>query len=369
MFEPLSAFADTWKFRLRMAAALRDAAPASRATVDELDRLITPQTDYWKERRPLAGAAAQRALQDLNERSRSAFVVSVRGRSVRLWPKPLESTDDTSLHSPKQIEYRSFVKRALHYRTFIEATLRRANTDLTCDLAIDVNDTPEENSDFPIFGFQRAHGTHNLLLPDVDFFNCRWYRKETDSYGYDDKLNAACFVGSSTGGWQSVDTIRRDGTPRLRAAAHFAGNPNVVFRISNAAQCLNDEAKLLLMSQPYYSQYISWEQQLRYRFMISMDGNGATCSRVVKGLLSNSVLLKFQSPYELYYFAALRPGNDFIQIATEEDVEPIIHEEAAHPGAFKEVAESGKRFAWKYLRVQSVMDYSARLLTAFNALS
>jgi hypothetical protein len=237
------------------------------------------------------------------------------------------------------------------------------------DFALDVNDLPEDSPEVPVFGFQKERGAHNLLLPDVDFFNSKWYRQEHDPLAYEDKAPSACFVGSSTGAWLTEDTVRSHGTPRLRAAAYFHGHPRVVFQIANATQCLTEEAKACLMRQPYFGPYASWEDQLKHRFLMVMDGNGATCSRLVKGLMSHSVVVKFDSPHELYYFPALRPGHDHLLVGQEADVERIVEREAASPGTFKAVSQAGQQFAAKYLTMPSVMDYTARLLLAVDALN
>ena len=365
MFDSLRSVGDVWKFRIRMADALRDAAPRAPASSDELDRLVAVQTAYWERRPLLAGAAAHQALRDLNDRSISAFVLSVRGKEVRLWNKLFRPEQERA----RRDEQRGFLKRALLYRAFIAKALRRSKAQAAFDLALDVNDFPADAEDLPIFSFQKARGAHNPLLPDVDFFQSKWYREEHDPLLYEDKANSACFVGSSTGAWLGVEDIRNPETPRLRAAAYFNGNPRVVFRIANAVHCLSEEAKALLMSQPYFCGQVSWQDQLRHRFLISMDGNGAACSRLVKGLHSNSAVIKYDSPYDLYYFAALRPGSDYLLAEKDEDVERFVEAEAASPGTFKEVAESGRRFAEKYLTIGSVMDYTARLLTAFAGLT
>jgi hypothetical protein len=368
MFDSLNAVKDVWKFRIRMANALRDAAPRAAATTDELDHLVAMQTAYWERRPLLAGAAAHQALCDLNDRSISAFVLSIRGKNVRLWNKrqfPFPPDEEVV----RRGEQRGFLKRISLYRAFIEKTLRRSQVENSIDFALDVNDFPEDAADLPIFSFQKARGAHNPLLPDVDFFQNRWYRQEHDPLLYEQKTNSACFVGSSTGAWLGVDSIRNRETPRLRAAAYFCGNPRVLFVIANAVQCLSEEARALLMSQPYFSSRVSWGDQLRHRFLISMDGNGAACSRLVKGLQSNSAVIKYDSPRELYYFPALKPGSDYLLADKEEDVERVVEAEAASPGAFSGVAESGRRFAEKYLTIGSVMGYTARLLTTFAGLT
>lgn len=366
MTKSIKTAAEILKFRLRMEIALRDAAPPAPATPDELDRLVAWQTAYWADRTVSTGAAAHQALNDLNDRSISAFVFSIRGRHVRLWPKRAFSFP-AGEETLRRGEQQTFARRATLYRAFIEKVVRRSRLQYSIDFALDVNDYPEDHPDYPIFAFQKERSAHNILLPDVDFFHSKWYLKDHDSLPYESKLVSACFVGSSTGAWLSVEGIRRLEAPRLRAAAYFHGNPRVYFRIANAVQCLSEEARSTLMSQPYYTDFVSWQDQLRHRFIISMDGNGAACSRLVKGLRSNSVVIKFESPYELYYFPALVAGRDYVSVEDEQGVERIIEIEAENPGTFKSFTVAGQQFSAKYHNIRSVMDYTARLLTAFAA--
>ncbi len=357
-----------WKFRLRMALSEPDASVTGQATTQELGRLVSPQTAYWESQTPLSPSTRMQALQDLNERSTSAFILSVRGEKVRLWKKRQFSFPAQEARFRLE-EQRSFLKRAMLYRAYLAAVMRRSQARDSFDLALDVTDLPEDSSAFPIFSFQKQRGAHNLLLPDVDFFHSKWYQREHDALSFDAKANSACFVGSSTGDWHTVESIRRLESRRLQLANYFHQHPRVVFRIANAAQCLSEEAKTHLMNQPYFSSHVSWEEQLHHRFLIVMDGNGATCSRLVKGLMSNSVVVKFNSPHELYYFPALEPGRDYLLVDQKEELEDIIEREAAHPGSFQEIAQHGQQFAAKYLTMNSVMDYTALLLKSFAAMN
>jgi len=333
-----------------MARALAAEAPAGRATADELNTLVKLQTAYWQVRqgrqghRPPTGAALQQALRKWNDQTISSFVVSVRGRHVTLWDKhpPVGSSEHF------QHAQRGDRKRALMYRFFFQKALRQARVNLSLDFALDVTDLAHDDGDLPIFSFQKLKGACNLLIPDVDFFHSKWYAAEHDALDYDTKTISACFVGSSTGAQLTVDSIRDAQVPRLRAATYFAGHPRVTFRIANAAQCVTEEARQYLMAQPYFYKFVSWQEQLRHRFILSMDGNGAACSRLVKGLRSNSVVIKYDSPHELYYFAAMKPGTDYLPAGSDQDVEGFIDQELASPGCFKQVSVNGQAFADKY---------------------
>lgn len=366
MISSLKTFRKTWKFRFATTLAARVSPLAPRAMPAELDYLVELQTSHWKQH-PLDWGATDRALHDLNVRSNSVFIFEFRGKRVRIWDKP-KYDFPAEQAAIREREQRAFGLRAMLYQAFFEAVIERCQALPSIKLALDVNDIPQVSAEFPIFGFQKQKGINNILLPDVDFFQAKWYRRDHDALSYEEKACSACFVGSSTGGSITVDSINQLSVPRLRAASYFSSSTNVFFRIANAVQCDSEQAKALLMSQPYFCAPVQWEKQLRHRFIISMDGNGAACSRLVKGMRSNSAVVKFDSQYELYYFSALKPGFDHLVAKTEADLQHIVDQELCKPGIFKPVALAGQQFAAKYLSVRSVMDYTARLLAAYGRL-
>jgi hypothetical protein len=265
----------------------------------------------------------------------------------------------------RAMQARSFANRAALYRVLLQAVAARSDIDADMTLAIDVNDIPVRMRGGPLFAFQTADATRNILLPDVDFFHWNWYAGQHDDRAYEDKTITACFAGASTGGPISEAAIAGLALPRLRAAAHFLGSPVVDFRIAKAVSCETEAARALLQRQPYFRPPMSWREQLRHRFLISMDGNGATCSRVVIALKSNSALIKYRSDYSLYYFPAMVAGRDYIDTASDRDVTDTVDAERASPGHFKAVAVAGQALAARYLNKASVLDYTGALLREY----
>jgi hypothetical protein len=98
-----------------------------------------------------------------------------------------------------------------------------------------------------------------------------------------------------------------------------------------------------------------------------MDGFGATCSRVPITLASNSVLLKYESPFQLFYFSGLIPWFHYIPIGKDEDVNVVIRMEEENPGTCAAIACNANRFANAYLTRNQVMRYTALLLQAYAA--
>ena len=303
-------------------------------------------------------------FEDLNSRFPTIYIMELGPRGVRLWPKPNHVWPEHVFEQFHQIQ-QTCAFRATLYKRFVERALTRRSIALTTALAIDVGDIGYVSQDTPLLCFQKSRGCHNLLLPDIDFLVWWWYAAEVDLRAYDRKAIRAGFVGSSTGGSVEVEAIRSSSLPRLRSAAHFVGNPRVSFKIGQAAQYADASARAFLEAQPYFTSRRSWREQRRDRFLLSIDGNGATCSRVAIALKSRCVLVRYASPYQLFYFDQLVPGDNCLQIEQDRDVEAILDREEASPGHFRPVAEAGTRLFERFLTKSRLLDYTAALLTLY----
>jgi hypothetical protein len=139
-----------------------------------------------------------------------------------------------------------------------------------------------------------------------------------------------------------------------------------VFRLPGIVQYDSEETRALLQALPYCGgKPASWEAQRAYKCVISMDGNGATCSRVATSLLSNCVLLKYASPHMLYYFDGLAPWTHFIPIERHDDVLSAVALERHAPGILAPIAAAGRDFAETYLSRDRVIFYTAAVLTLY----
>ncbi len=220
----------------------------------------------------------------------------------------------------------------------------------------------------PIFSLQRSDDQTWLLLPDIDFLSLDFYEdaRFKDTLPYARKVARAVFAGATSGGTNTVQRILAATLPRLRAAAFFNGRLDVDFRLPNIVQCDGDEARKLLEAQPYCQRpVLQWSEQFHSRFLISMDGNGATCSRVAVALASLCVLLKYDSDDMLYYFDGLVPHVHYVPIETDENVLAILAAERVQPGRYLPVADAGRLFAHQYLTRERVTEYMVRLLTGY----
>jgi hypothetical protein len=260
-------------------------------------------------------------------------------------------------------------RRAMAYLSLFQAAAPLLPRDFNATICVSVDDMVIAPA-LPVFGFQKIPGEHWPLLPDVDFVLNTYHeaKKYRDVTPYEAKAPRAVFAGATTGGRISRDVAQRCETPRLRAARFFQNRIDVDFRLPHIAQVADDAARAILQAYSFCQRpRLTWPEQFQSRFLLSMDGNGATCSRVAVALASHSVLLKYHSACSLYYFQALVPHVHYVPILRNEDVLDVLAAERAEPGRYRPMTQAANAFAADYLTRARVVDYTVRLLVGYAA--
>jgi len=303
-------------------------------------------------------AAAALEQRRYNEDTPFLFAFRVRGGQVGFDDKGPSATAAAS----------AALDRAGLYRSFLQSVVDLCGPLPDMLLHLDVGDHPCEGVKGPIFSFQKMVGSKNILLPDVDFFYWSDYTAPQlqDGHDYFTKLTAAIFVGSTTGRQIVTEAaIDAGAVPRIKSALFFVDKPEVDFRLPRLVHLDGDATDQRLRAMGLGVGEASWAEQLRYRFLISMDGNGAACSRVFIALRSNSVLLKYASDSQLFYFNSLQPWVHYIPIANDAEILDVVEQERLQPGKFSAIAQAGHAFATTLLHPEALRAYTHRLLSKY----
>lgn len=293
----------------------------------------------------------------LNRLSPCVFIVSIKEGRVSVADKP------SGMVLPQIV-----TDRVRLYLAFFQDVVREHRLDIDTTFVLDVGDGGLESTVLPVFLFQKPQGSTAVLIPDIDFLGQQFYERDeyADARAYADKSTSAVFVGSTTGAIYTQESVRALAPPRLHAAEYFRNKPDVTFMLTHLVQCDSPETEALLRSMGFGDgRYVKWREQFRHKLVLSMDGNGATCSRVVVALKSNSALVKYASSYVLYYFSQLVPWCHYIPVTADADVERVVEIERSHPGVFEPVARQGRMFAERFLNRHAVQLYVAQLLRLY----
>ena len=306
---------------------------------------------------PLDQATSELAYERINATMPWAALYRFSAGQVHLEPKP--STLALDVVS---------VDRAREYLSFLQSAARRLPPGCGGTICLSGADLIEGQHEVPVFMFQKLPGEAYILVPDIEFIQKGFY--EADIYRdprlYSAKTSTAVFAGATTGGPITKEVADKLSLPRLEAAGYFENNIRVDFRLPHVVQCSSVEAEAVLKQKSFcIRSRLTWNEQFRHRFLISMDGNGATCSRVAISLLSNSVLLKYNSPHRLYYFDGLAPWVNYVPIDSHATVEAVLSMDLQDTARFRAVAENGRAFASDYLTRARAEEYMANLLMLY----
>lgn len=256
-----------------------------------IDFLIEQQISPWKDR-SLNKNSLKGELTELNKYE-GVYVYSILGENVSKLGKAGSSGSR-----------QAFDDRSNAYLRLLQDSFLGAPTHHELTVAICVNDCACDVETVPSFSFQKRIGQSSILLPDIDFLTNEFYENaRADPFDYDDKDIMASFAGSTSGGGElTAESIRRDPFPRLRAARFFRNCDEVSFHLPVLVQC-DEEARAVLLEEGWGRGHVSWDVTYKSRFGISIDGNGAACSRPALVLRSNSVLVKYASEHVLFLFS------------------------------------------------------------------
>ncbi|NJM92799.1 MAG: hypothetical protein HC861_09405 [Rhodospirillaceae bacterium] len=316
---------------------------------------VQAQIDPWRDRK-----TCRQTLEDLENANDGLFLLSFSGEGVSYREKPVANT-----------QQKLFARRAKRYANMLGEVYATYCQGLRYDVMLCVHDTLPGRFDVPIFHFQKPSGSSAILLPDVDFIGSQYYDapRWKDDIPFFDKTDTAIFVGSTTGGGLITEAaLQANQVPRINAAIYFKRNPRVTFKLPNICHYADEATRDMLASLDLGSERIPWKEQFRSKLLLSMDGNGATCSRVALALGSNSVLVKYDSPHRLYYFDGLERGVHYVEVAHHAEVEAVLDDLVADPGRYAELAKRSKDFHDTYLTKAAILEYTGLLIRAYVGL-
>lgn len=309
--------------------------------------------------KPIAKDKLIENFQKLNETNPSVFIYTIFEGEIKIHDKPLNM---------RGWYYEGNISRAKSYKMYLESVIKKMEIIFNTQLAIFVGDSALENPDVPVFSFQKPKKNKSILLPDIDMLG-RGFPVSGDKIIFQDKKCLAIFAGGSSGGTDplTIANFEKDGAiPRIRSAEFFKGSSDVIFKIPVIVQCDTEETVEYLKSKGYGDgKSISWDEQLENKFIISIDGNGATCTRVSITLTSNSILLKYDSDSVLYYFQGLAPWVHYIPIDKNSDVIDVIKIEQKNPGILSSICVAAQHFAANFLTREATFCYTAHLLSLY----
>lgn len=212
-----------------------------------------------------------------------------------------------------------------------------------------------------------------VLMPDpfaLKGYNAQFMAISTKAakYPWHKKIAKVFFRGSAYGAGPENNDI--NGFPRLRFM-NMAANLDIadVGFTSYTAQLNSQFRAKLAELHPLKSQISSAESQA-YKYLIDIDGNTCSFSRMAWILYSNSVLFKHHSNQVQWYYAQLKPYVHYVPV--DADFGNLVDQYAwaqANPQAVKNIAAEGHKIALQIFRSDNILRSTAQAFKQYHALT
>lgn len=211
-----------------------------------------------------------------------------------------------------------------------------------------------------------------VLIPDFEFLRGHGaLEREVDSaivrYPWSEKSPLAFWRGVTTGGRFAAAEFRE--APRARLVLTSLAAPELVdARFTALKQGAENNPEL--QDPKYRGPSVSPAESLRFRYLVDVDGNSSSWSRLVWLLRSNSAVLKQTSPFRQWYYPWLVPGRHYVPLAPDlADVTSVVSALRERDAEARAVADAGRAFALEHLSTLAGFVYLAQALAGVLAAS
>ncbi|NGX50572.1 MAG: hypothetical protein K1060chlam2_00418 [Chlamydiae bacterium] len=183
---------------------------------------------------------------------------------------------------------------------------------------------------------------------------------------WEEKKDIAFWRGSTTGGGYNHSNWRTFPRSKLVYMARASALIDAKFSLYVQGAETNEE---LLAETDLRGEFIMPEESLVYRYLIDVDGNASTYSRYYWILRSNCVPLKQTTPFQMWFYPALKPFVHFIPYADDlSDLQKSIAWAKTHPEQSREIADTSRQFILNQLTTEHAYAYLYLLLTEYAKL-
>ncbi len=211
-----------------------------------------------------------------------------------------------------------------------------------------------------------------VLVPDFFFVRSNGYALEKTQFanvpGWSERSTLVFWRGSSLG--QASRPILEMPRARLcQIAREYADLFDVGFSelldISAEDAAILRDAHLLRAETP-------WQDLIRYRYHIDIDGHACSFAGLFRKLLSGGTVLKVKSPnnYAQWYYEKLKPWTHFIPVAADlSDLLAVVDWSRSNENAAREIALAGRELALSLEFQKEVAQAIARVGDVFASAS
>ena len=275
----------------------------------------------------------------------------------------------------------SIDERQLTSRQFSEllAAIQKLNQVIPLpdvDFIVSLQDGFDNDPTLPIcpwFVFSKTiDNTRHILIPDFKALTGysrlrQMIQAGNAAHPWREKEAKAFWRGSTAGGFLTASTWNQIARSQLvLLSLKYPGDLDA--RFNHVIQCSTDVPKIM-KNRGMVSGTVSRGDHLTYKYLVDVDGNSCSFERCFWLLLSNSLVIKQQSPNIQWYYGALEPYKHYLPIKQDlTDLKEKIEWARQHDDEAQKIAMQASQFVEENLSNEDILVYFYHLLKAYAAL-
>lgn len=159
------------------------------------------------------------------------------------------------------------------------------------------------NTKLPIFSFCSEYTNNTILLPNYYIMN-KSIKIHKDIYNFNNKIPIIFFIGKSTGNYNP------ELNERIQTAIYAYDKPFCYIKLSSLERNVDFKYK----SDILINKQIPINYQLKYKYLLTIDGHGTSFDRFIWQLASNSLVFKLKSDKKEYFYDSLKNGVHYVEV-------------------------------------------------------
>ena len=237
------------------------------------------------------------------------------------------------------------------------------------DFIMYFGDGIHQSKPLPIFCFAKDKRCENLIsIPDHEAL-CglgNFYREvKKHDVPYFEKKPKAFWRGATTGG--DFTSSNWKNFPRSKLTLFSLKNPNLCdAKFAFVASNNKAELEKTLIQEQVLDQFVKIKDHLPYKFLVDIDGNSCTYSRLHWILFSNSLCLKQNSHLEQWYYTGLKPYVHYLPFHSDmSNFKDVINWALSHETECEQIVKNAKVFVRNNLTHYPALAYFYRVLLEY----
>jgi hypothetical protein len=209
----------------------------------------------------------------------------------------------------------------------------------------------------PIYAYSGKQGYRDIPIPTYDdIFDREMKDMNTE---WSTKKDVAVFRGSSTGCGSTAETNQRLKLATMKSDDLDVGITQYTSHLKYNSPSDIEKAEKVAPLVPS----LNWKEQSNYKYIVHVDGN-VVAYRLLKSMLTNSLILRVKSDFIHWCDSELKPGIHYVEVENDlSDLREKLNWCKTHDAECKKIASAGYEFASRKLTDEAIQSAFVKILS------